>query len=141
MNKSQRELISRTQGWQVANIEARERAREALSSSREPTDADWQRLTKAAEVETNQFDLSLVLIFAERMSDKYRGSVLQWCERNMAQTEDPYAAVLGYYGYVRSGGGDRDTWANRLKTRAPFYVEEVAKADQRAEERKKQKRR
>jgi hypothetical protein len=137
ISKNQMQLISRKQGWQVGNIEARERARKALSSKSAPTDEDWQRLVKAAEEETNQFDLSLVLIFAERMSDKYRGPVLTWCERNMAQSEDQYAAVLGYYGYVRSGGIDKDAWANRLKARGQFYVQEVAKADERVAERKK----
>ena len=71
------------------------------------------------------------------MTDKYRATVLKWCERNMAQTNDPYAAVIGYDCYIRSDGSDKDLWAERLKARGQFYVDKIDFYDKRAESRKK----
>jgi hypothetical protein len=123
--------IASKQGWQIEDVEARERAFDALEFNQEPSDADWQRLVKAADFEKG-FDLSLAMEFSRHMTDKYRASVLKWCERNMTQTADQYAAVIGYDCYVRSGGSDRALWATRLKARGQFYVDRIAEADKRA---------
>ncbi len=131
------QAIAQKQGWIIENVEARNRAFEALEAGRQPTDADWQKLVVAADSEKNDFDLSLATEFSRHINDKYRPAVLKWCERNMEQTEDQYAAVLGYDCYVRSGGGDRESWATKLKARGQFYVEKIAEADMRAAERAK----
>ena len=129
--------IASKQGWQIDDVEAQHRAFDALESNQQPADADWQRLVKAADTEPNGFDLSLMMEFSRHMTDKYRAPVLKWCERNMAQTNDPYAAVLGYDCYIRSGGSDKDLWASQLKARSQFYVEKIDFYDKRAEARKK----
>ena len=128
--------IAHKQGWQIENVKARQRAFDALESNQQPAEEDWQRLVKAADTETNGFDLELAIMFSSHMTDKYRAPVLKWCERNMEQTADPYAAVLGYDCYVKSGGSDRALWASRLKARGLFYVEKIAEADRRAAARK-----
>jgi hypothetical protein len=128
--------IAETQGWQIENVEARERVWSALDSHREPAEADWQRLVRAADTETNAFDLSLAMMFSRHMTDKYRAPVLKWCERNMEQTNDESAAVVAYDCYVRSAGPDRDLWARRLKARGGDYAEKIAEADSRAAARK-----
>ncbi len=122
--------IARKNGWQIEDVEARRRAFDALESNEQPADADWQQLVKAADLEKNGFDLSLVMEFSRHMTDKYRASILKWCERNMEQTEDPDAAVIGYDCYVRSGGSEKDLWANRLKARGQFYVEKITEGRQ-----------
>lgn len=129
--------IASKQGWKIEDVEARDRAFDALEANQEPTDRDWQLLVKAADTEKNDFDLSLAMQFSRHMTDKYRGPVLKWCERNMMQTADPDAAVIGYDCYVRSGGDDPDLWASRLIARGQFYAEKVAFYDKRAEDRKK----
>jgi hypothetical protein len=118
-------------------VEARERAFNALEANQEPTDKDWQLLIKAADTEKNGFDLSLAMEFSRHITDKYSGPALKWCERNMSQTNDPDAAVLGYACYIRSAGGDKDLWASELKARGQFYVEQLAEEDKRAEARMK----
>ena len=128
--------IASKQGWQIQNVEARQRAFDALESGKPPTDADWQQLVKAADMEKNDFDLSLAMEFSRHMTDTYRPTVLKWCERNMEQKTDRYAAVLGYDCYVRSGGIDKDSWAGQLKARGQFYVEKIEEADRRAAARK-----
>jgi hypothetical protein len=129
--------IASKQSWQIENVEARDRAFNALEANQEPADKDWQLLVKAADTEKNGFDLSLAMEFSRHMTDKYRGPVLKWCERNMSQTNDPDAAVLGYACYIRSGGGDKDLWASQLKARGQYYAEKIAEADKRVEARKK----
>jgi hypothetical protein len=132
----QMRLIARKQGWQIENVEAQHRAWDAFDSGQQPAEADWQRLVRAADTEKNGFDLELAMMFSRHMTDKYRAPVLRWSERNMEQTADPYAAVVGYDCYVRSGGSGRDLWASRLKARGHFYVEKIAEADKRAVARK-----
>jgi predicted small lipoprotein YifL len=129
--------IASKQGWKIEDVEAENRAEDALESNQQPADADWQLLVKAADTEPNNFDLSLMMEFSRHMTDKYRAPVLKWCERNMTQTNDPYAAVIGYDCYIRSDGSDKDLWAERLKARGQFYIEKIAEADKRAEARKK----
>ena len=128
--------IARKQGWQIENVEARQRAFDALEAGKQPAESDWQLLIRAADVEKNAFDLSLAMEFSRHMTDRYRAPVLKWCERNMEQTADRYTAVLGYDCYIKSGGGERDLWANRLKARGEFYVEKIVEADRRAAGRK-----
>jgi hypothetical protein len=129
--------IASKQGWKIEDVEAENRAEDALESNQQPTDADWQLLVKAADTEPNNFDLSLMMEFSRHMTDKYRATVLKWCERNMAQTNDPNVAVIGYDCYVRSNGSDKDLWADRLKARGQFYVDKIAFYDKRAAARKK----
>jgi hypothetical protein len=117
--------IATRRGWQIEDVEAQHRAWDAFDSAQQPSEADWQRLVRAADTEKNGFDLELAMMFSRHITDKYRAPVLGWCERNMEQTNDPYAAVVGYDCYVRSGGTDRDSWASRLKARGPFYVEKI----------------
>jgi hypothetical protein len=132
------QLISKTQGWQLVDVQTRDRVWNQLDSHKEISDEDWQTLVKAADEEKNAFDVSLILMFTHhRIADKYRNTILKWCERNMAQTNDTSAAVLGYFGYVRAGGTDRDIWANRLKARGSSYPEEIAEQDKLAEKTKK----
>ena len=129
--------IADKQGWKIEDVEAKNRAEDALESNQQPTDADWQLLVKAADTEPNNFDLSLMMEFSRHMTDKYRGPVLKWCERNMAQTNEPDVAVIGYDCYIRSDGSDKDLWADRLKARGQFYVDKIDFYDKRAEARKK----
>lgn len=124
--------IAQKNGWQIENVKARDRAFQALESQQQPTESDWQRLVKAADVETNGFDLSLMIVFSRHMTDKYRAPVLKWCERNMEQTADQYAAVIGYDCYIRGGGSDKESWASRLKSRGQYYVERIAESDNKA---------
>jgi len=135
-NSKMLENIASAQGWQIENVEARERAFNALESKQQPTDADWQQLVKAADSEKNGFDLSLAMEFSRHMTSKYSAAVLKWCERNMEQTADASAAVIGYDCYLRSGGSNKDLWAGRLKARGQFYIDKIAEADQRAATRK-----
>ena len=128
--------ISDMQGWKIENVKARERAFTALEANQQPTDADWEQLVKAADLEANGFDLSLAMEFSRHMTDKYRPTVLKWCERNMEQTADEDAAVLGYSCYVRSGGSEKDLWANRLKARGQNYVDKINEIDKRAASKK-----
>ena len=128
--------IATKQGWKIEDVEAQHRAWDAFDSGQQPAEADWQRLARAADTEKNGFDLELAMMFSRHMTDKYRAPVLGWCERNMEQTNDESAAVIGYDCYVRSGGSDRDLWASRLKARGQFYVEKIAEADKRAAARK-----
>ena len=128
--------IATKQGWQIEDVEAQHRAWDAFNSNQQPSEADWQRLVRAADSEKNGFDLELAMMFSRHMTDKYRAPVLSWCERNMEQTNDESAAVIGYDCYVRSGGSDRDLWASRLKARGQFYVEKIDFYDKRAAARK-----
>jgi hypothetical protein len=128
--------IAQQQGWKIESVEAQNRAFKALEAGRQPTDADWRQLVAAADSEKNGFDLSLAMEFSRHITDKYRPSVLKWCERNMEQTQDPDAAVIGYACYVRSGGRDRELWAARLKARGQFYADKIAETDRRAAARK-----
>ena len=128
--------IAQNQNWKIENVEARNRAFDSLEAGRLPSDADWQQLVVAADSEKNGFDLSLAMEFSRHITDKYRPSVLKWCERNMEQTQDPDAAVIGYDCYVRAGGSDREAWATRLKARGQFYVDKIAESDRRAAARK-----
>ena len=132
----QMRFIATKQGWQIENVEAQHRAWDAFDSGQQPSEADWQRLVRAADSEKNGFDLELAMMFSRHMTDKYRAPVLGWCERNMEQTNDESAAVIGYDCYVRSGGSDRDLWASRLKARGQFYVEKIDFYDKRAAARK-----
>jgi hypothetical protein len=128
------QLISKTQGWQLVDVQTRDRVWKQLDSHKEISDEDWQTLVKAAEEEKNAFDVSLILMFTHhRIEDKYRNTILKWCERNMVQTNDTSAAVLGYFGYVRAGGPDKDTWVNRLKARGSPYPDEIMEQDKLAE--------
>jgi hypothetical protein len=127
--------IAQKQGWQIEDVRAKQRVADALEANQKPTEADWQILVKAADTEKNNFDLELAMLFSRHMTDEYREPVLKWCERNMAQTNDPYAAVLAYDCYARSGGDEKDSWADQLKARGQFYMEKIAEADQRAAKR------
>ena len=128
--------IAQQQGWKIESVEARNRAFDALEAGRQPPDADWRQLVAAADSEKNGFDLSLAVEFSRHITDKYRPMVLEWCERNMEQTQDHYAAVIGYDCYVRSGGSDRELWAAKLKVRGQFYADKIAGSDRRAAARK-----
>ena len=128
------QLIAKTQSWKLVDVQARDRAWSQLDLHKEISDEDWQTLVKAADEEPNVFDVSLILMFTHhRIEDKYRNTILKWCERNMAQTNDTSAAVLGYFGYVRAGGPDKDTWVNRLKARGSPYPEKIIEQDKLAE--------
>jgi hypothetical protein len=128
------QVIAKTQSWKLVDVQTQDRVWDQLDSHKEISDEDWQTLVKAADEEPNAFDVSLILMFTHhRIEDKYRNTILKWCERNMTQTNDTSAAVLGYFGYVRAGGPDKNIWANRLKERGSPYPEKIAEQDKLAE--------
>lgn len=65
--------IASKQGWQIEDVEARQRAFDALESGQQPTDADWQRLVQAADLKRT------ILIFRWRRSFSHTAS--RWSQR------------------------------------------------------------
>jgi hypothetical protein len=130
----QQQVIAKIEDWKLVDVQTKDRVWDELDSNKEISDEDWQTLVKAADEEPNAFDVLLIMMFSHhRIEDKYRSTILKWCERNMAQTNDVSAAVLGYFGYVRAGGADKDTWVNRLKARGSPYPEKIIEQDKLAE--------
>lgn len=133
-------LIAERQGWRLDDVEAKNQAWGELETNGELSPQLWQKIVKASDRETNGYGFisDLIIMFGHYpIRAEYRDAMLSWCRRSMRQTNDPYAAILGYYGYVRAGGPDRQMWSDRLKGRGSLYEEEIPTQDKLAERVKK----
>jgi len=123
----QKEIISNVQGWKLSNVKTLFRVIDQIDAHQNISDADWNAMVKAVEDEPVGFGNMLLQVICTTypMEERFRPTVLKWCEKNMGQEKSSGDAVNAYFCYVLAKGPDRDVWKARLVARGGPYPEKI----------------
>lgn len=126
--------ISQVQGWELEHVKVRDRVWKHVESGQKLSDEDWESLVVAVDKESTDFMLSVILVLARHKIDGAKQIKLrEWSEKLMAQTNDPSAAVMGYFAYIRAEGADKNGWRNRLLLRGNGDEKDLNEQEAKAE--------
>jgi len=120
--------IARTQGWKLFDVQALWRVADQLGAHQQIPDADWNALVKAIDEEPIEFGETFLGIICTTypMDERFRPTVLKYCEQNMKQEEFPKVAVDAYFCYALAKGPNPEEWKTRLIARGGIYPERMA---------------
>jgi hypothetical protein len=124
--------IANKQGWKLTNVIILDRVEHEIDAHQHVSDGDWNALVKAVDEESIGFGNTFLLTICTTypLEERFRPTVLKWCEKNMSQEESAGHAVIAYFCYALAKGPDKDAWNARLVARGGVYPEKMANEEE-----------